>query len=152
MKKRVRDGTRANSPCVSRINTTHASIGGRTFHREVEKRGGGEQTRLSDEFKFVIPKLESLFQTFKGKFYRIRVWQHRGFVLLFTIRIDVSCKLYCNYVFLQYLNLLVTIERKDYVFRFILFYVHFVRFVTLSLRNSISNTVYWLLKNMIKCF
>lgn len=34
-KKGVRDGTRANSPCVSRINTTRVSIGGCTFHRMV---------------------------------------------------------------------------------------------------------------------
>lgn len=34
-KKGVRDGTRANSPCVSRINTTRVSIGGCTFYRMV---------------------------------------------------------------------------------------------------------------------
>lgn len=61
MKKRVRDGTRANSPCVSRINTTRASIGGCTFYREVEN-VEVENRRLGDEFKFVIPKLESLFE------------------------------------------------------------------------------------------
>lgn len=61
VKKRVRDGTRANSPCVSRINTTRDSIGGRTFHREVEN-VEVENRRLSDESKFVIPKLKSLFE------------------------------------------------------------------------------------------
>jgi len=53
-------GTRANSPCVSRINTTRASIGGRTFHREMENME--VENRLSDEFKFVNLKSDSLFQ------------------------------------------------------------------------------------------
>lgn len=42
------------------------------------ERGGGEQTAFGDEFKFVVPELESPFDG--GKFYCIRIRFHYGFV------------------------------------------------------------------------
>jgi len=66
---------------MSRINTTRASIGGRTFHREV-KNVEVENRRLSDEFKFVNPKLDSLFE---GEILSCK--DTTSFVLLFTVQI-----------------------------------------------------------------